>query len=253
MLTQDDADRTVHPVGGRRSGAFTDKQIDAARDLRRPGRHRHRERPAVHELQARNRELTEALEQQTATGEILASSPLARPTCSRSSTPSPRARSGCATADRRVVFRFDGELIHSVASYNGHAGGLVGSRRAHPAAAQSTQRAGRAILERRDRPHPRHRRPTREYRPGVRRTRRGVRSGRSVPMLRDGDAVGVIIVDRPRSGPFTDAADRPARDLRRPGRHRHRERAAVHGAAGQERATSPRRWSSRRPPPRSCA
>ena len=34
--------------------------------------------------------------------------------------------------------------------------------------------------------------------------------------------------------PFTDAPDRAARDLRRPGGHRHRERAAVHGAGGAQ-------------------
>ena len=43
----------------------------AARDLRRPGGDRDRERPPVQELETRNRDLTETLEQQTATSEIL--------------------------------------------------------------------------------------------------------------------------------------------------------------------------------------
>ena len=40
-------------------------------NLRRPGGHRHRERAAVREVQARTAELTEALQQQTATADVL--------------------------------------------------------------------------------------------------------------------------------------------------------------------------------------
>ena len=57
--------------GRREVRPFTEAQIEFAEDLRRPGRDRHRERRLFKELEARNRELTETLEQQTATGEIL--------------------------------------------------------------------------------------------------------------------------------------------------------------------------------------
>ena len=50
---------------------FTDEQIELVYHLRGPGGDRHRERAAVRELQARTRELTESLEQQTATAEVL--------------------------------------------------------------------------------------------------------------------------------------------------------------------------------------
>ena len=50
---------------------FSEKQIELARDLRRPGRDRHRERAAVQGTQERNAELREALEHQTATAEVL--------------------------------------------------------------------------------------------------------------------------------------------------------------------------------------
>ena len=50
---------------------FTDKQIDVGTELRRSGRHRHRERAAVRGRAAAHRELSESLEQQTATSEVL--------------------------------------------------------------------------------------------------------------------------------------------------------------------------------------
>ena len=58
----------------------------------------------------------------------------------------------------------------------------------------------------------------------------------------------------PHGGPALHRqADRAAPDLRRPGGHRDRERAAVQGAGGEATGRSPRRSSSRPPPARSCA
>ena len=51
---------------------FTDKQIELVADLRRPGGDRHRERRGSStKCRRRTRDLTEALEQQTATSEVL--------------------------------------------------------------------------------------------------------------------------------------------------------------------------------------
>ena len=62
----------------------------------------------------------------------------------------------------------------------------------------------------------------------------GFRTSLSVPMLRDGQPIGAITVARREARPFSDRADRLAPDLRRPGGHRDRERAPVHGARRAE-------------------
>ena len=74
-----------------------------------------------------------------------------------------------------------------------------------------------------------------------------------VPMLRDGVLIGVIdLFARPSSGPFSPTADRAAEDLRRPGRDRHREHAAVRGGAG-EQARAAESHSSTRPRRARCS
>ena len=92
------------------------------------------------ELEARNRDLTEALEQQTATSEILR-------VISRSPTDVQpvfdtivaERRSGCARRVSAIVYRFDGTLIHLVAQNSDrHTGGPEasgGDTRHRPAAA----------------------------------------------------------------------------------------------------------------------
>ena len=73
----------------------------------------------------------------------------------------------------------------------------------------------------------------------------------TVPLLMKGEAIGVIALHRMAKRPFSDASDRAPGDVRRPGRHRHRERPAVLGAPAEQRR-SPRRWSNRPPRPRCC-
>ena len=53
----------------------------------------------------------------------------------------------------------------------------------------------------------------------------------AVPLLREGEAIGVITVRRNEVGPFTDTQIALLQDLRRPGGDRHRERPPVRRAA----------------------
>ena len=56
----------------------------------------------------------------------------------------------------------------------------------------------------------------------------------SVPLLREGIAIGAITMRRTEVLSFRRETDRTPPDLRRPGRDRHRERAPVQRAAGEE-------------------
>src|SRR5712692_7066978 len=100
------------------------------------------------ELQEKNRALTEALEQQTATGEVLRaishSAMDAQPVFQTIAESAVRL-SGALFGS---VYRFDGELIHMTAHYNYPAVALEFSRRFFPAPASRQSFTGRAILER---------------------------------------------------------------------------------------------------------
>jgi GAF domain-containing protein len=150
------------------------------------------------ELQARNRELTESLEQQTATSEILraiSSSPT--DTQPVFETIAQRAFRVC-DGSHCTVFQFDGTLIHLVAHYGQSAGALEVFRQAYPLPLDADTMAARSIREGAVVHNPDLLTDTSE---AVRRTSRagGYRTGVIVPMLRSGRAVGAIGVGR--SGP----------------------------------------------------
>ena len=186
------------------------------------------------ELEARNRELTESLEQQTATSEILrviSSSPTdVQPVFDTIVESAVRLCDGVFT----TVFRFDGDLIHVVAHHHEHhARGIRPFRSVYPAATQSGSVIARSILERTV-IHV----PDVENDPEVPLASRqlaravGYRSILAVPMLREGEPHRSHR-DRPsaasrRVRPFSAPRDRAPEDLRRPGRHRHRERPPLH-------------------------
>ncbi|MBI2555210.1 MAG: GAF domain-containing protein, partial [Candidatus Rokubacteria bacterium] len=155
------------------------------------------------ELQARNRDLSEALEQQTATSEILrviSSSPTdLQPTFDaivRSATQLCEGLFGS-------LYRYDGELLHFAAHYKFSPEALAERHRQYPRPLSPDTLHGRAILERAVVHIPDiESDPTVPLMSRDLARRLGHRSVVSVPMLREGHPIGVINVARV-SAPFS--------------------------------------------------
>jgi GAF domain-containing protein/DNA-binding response OmpR family regulator len=153
------------------------------------------------ELQAKNASLTEALEQQTATGEILrviSSSPTdVQPvfdTILRSAVQLSGAQFG-------LLYRFDDTLLHLVAHHGVPPDILEMLREVYPMRPTRAHASGRAILGREVAEIPDVRQDA-EYQQEVA-VRAGWRSLLSVPMLRaDGAPIGVIVIERSEPGRF---------------------------------------------------
>jgi signal transduction histidine kinase len=156
------------------------------------------------EIDARNRDLTESLNQQTATAEVLkviSSSPTdVQPVFDTIVESVVRLCDGLFSA----MFTFDGELIHEVAQYNFTPEALAEVRRVYPARPSRAHGSARAILERAVVHIPDVELDAEYVHKDLSRAV-GFRSGLFVPMLRDGDPVGVIWVGRAEPGPFSDS------------------------------------------------
>jgi signal transduction histidine kinase len=151
---------------------------------------------------AKDRTLTEALAQQTATAEILR-------VISRSQTNVQAVFDTIVANAVRlcrahigVVYQFDGELLHLVAHHNLTPEMLAAVGRLYPRPPQRDTVSGRAILSRAvvqiedilaDR----------EFHRGLA-LATGWRSMIAVPMLREGEPIGTIIINRREPGPFTE-------------------------------------------------
>ena len=100
------------------------------------------------ELEARNRDLTESLEQQTATSEILrviSSSPTdVQPVFDTIAERAVRLCNGLLSG----VYRYDGTLIHFVAQHGWTNEGLETVRRVYPRSPSRETQVSRAILDR---------------------------------------------------------------------------------------------------------
>ena len=153
------------------------------------------------ELAEANRGLTEALEQQTATGEIL-----------RAISQSPTdvqpvfdtiVRSAVRLCDGLYgsVFRFDGDLMDLVAHHNHRPEWLEALRRLLPMRPHIRLGAGRAILTRAV-AHVEDVLADQEYAQVVSEAGH-YRSMLAVPMLREGTPIGAIAVNRAQPGPFS--------------------------------------------------
>jgi signal transduction histidine kinase len=155
------------------------------------------------ELEARNRDLTETLEQQTATGEILrviSSSPTdVQPVFD---TIAERAMRLCG-GNQGIVVTFDGELMHLAALANFGAEGTEAMRRAFPVRPGRGAALGRAVLTKAvvhipsllDDP---------EYTHGELAHVTGFRGSVTVPMLKADRVIGAVCVTRLVPGPFSE-------------------------------------------------
>jgi signal transduction histidine kinase len=182
---------------------FTDRQIDLLKTFADQAVIAIENTRLFEAEQARTRELTEALEQQTATSEVLrviGSSPTnAQPVFDTIVKSSMKLCGGLFS----TLYQFDGELIRPVATHNITAEALEAARRIYPARLTRALGGARAILERAvvnvpdieldlEMPHKALARSI------------GWRSGLFVPMLREGAPVGAIMVARAETGLFSD-------------------------------------------------
>ena len=155
------------------------------------------------ELQTRNRDLTESLEQQTATSEILrVISQSQRDVQPVFETIAGNARKLCS-AMYAAVFMYDGELINVAALDGASPEAIERIRRIFPMRPSRGGVAARVVLDRaivyvpdvREDP---------EYPPCRWLRREGYRSALGVPMLRDGIPIGTINVAGAEPGTFSD-------------------------------------------------
>jgi GAF domain-containing protein/CheY-like chemotaxis protein len=180
---------------------FTDQQIDLVTTFADQAAIAIENARLLSELQARNADLTEALERQTATSEILrviSSSPTDVQPVFATIIQSAVQLSG---ARRGALYRFDGQLLHLVAHHNQGTDALAALQRAYPMPPSRTQASGRGILARAVVEIPDVRNDP-DYLPGMA-AEMDLGSLLAVPMLRaDGTPAGVIVIQRSEAATF---------------------------------------------------
>jgi len=163
------------------------------------------------ELQEKNRALTQAhaqvtesLERQTATSDILRVISSAHTDAQPVFDTIVRSAVRLCKATGAAVFLTDGRMLYEPAHYGGSPEVLAASRARYPRPLDADTTAGIAVLTRSVIHIPDTEGPSATE--WMRQSGRliGFRSVVTVPMLRDGDAVGAILVTRRQPGPFSD-------------------------------------------------
>jgi GAF domain-containing protein len=195
MLRLDEAIGSIG-VTRRESGGFTDDEIALLKTFADQAVIAIENVRLFNELEGRNRDLT-------ATSEILrviSSSPTdVQPVFDTIVKSAVRLCDGLFSA----VFQFDGELIHQVAQHNYTPEGLEQAHRIYPARPTRALLTGRAILERTV-VHVPDVELDAEFQHKALSRAVGWRSGLFVPMLREGAPIGIVVVARAETGPFSD-------------------------------------------------
>jgi GAF domain-containing protein/CheY-like chemotaxis protein/HAMP domain-containing protein/anti-sigma regulatory factor (Ser/Thr protein kinase) len=198
--------RKGHPVGGIAvlrsvAGPFPDKQIELLKTFADQAVIAIENVRLFQELETRNKEVTESLEQQMATAkvlEVISSSPTdVQPVFDAIAESAVRLCEGRFCA----VLRFDGKLIHFVSHSGLTADGIEAYRQTYPMAPSRASAASRSILTR-ALVHIPDINTDPDYKIAAASRKVGLRSIVAVPMLRHGDPIGTITVSRGEPGLF---------------------------------------------------
>jgi len=187
-------------VGRATPGLFTDSQVELLKTFADQAVIAIENVRLFKELGARNADLTQALEQQTATSEILRVISISPTDVQPVFDAIVRSAVRLCGANHGIAARFDGELLHPLAHHGFSPDALKIVERAYPRRPSLDDMLGRAALKRAvDNLPDMLVDPTysRDYAIAG-----GWRSGLSVPMLRDGELIGAIAVSRREPGLF---------------------------------------------------
>jgi len=190
-------------VGRANPGLFADAQVELLRTFADQAVIAIENVRLFKELEARNHDLTEALEQQTATSEILRVISQSQTDAQPVFETIAAAALKLCRANSALVTTFDGELINLAAIANVNPDGADAIRHTYPTRPDRTSANSRAILtcsvvaipDVLD---------DAEYMVRAAALAGGFRSVLAVPLVRDRSAIGAISVGRAEPGPFPD-------------------------------------------------